>query len=133
MVFMPPLTADWRGELSVGECDRLPQNVQVRTKSSLHETQELLLRFIFDQREQGNTVDISTVVNTAKILDAAFRGKSDMILFDVCGRPWTRVSCVYICNWRPFEWMRMIRPLLLGDNRDPRFIHDVDQTPIIFR
>jgi hypothetical protein len=44
--------------------------------SSLHGLEELLLRFIFEQREQGIAVDIM-VIDTAKVLDAAFRCKSD--------------------------------------------------------
>jgi hypothetical protein len=46
-------------------------------KSSIHGIEELLLRFIFEQREQGIAVDIRIVKDTAKVLDAAFRHKYD--------------------------------------------------------
>jgi transposase-like protein len=113
-------------------------------KSCLHDIEELLLRFIFEKREQGIAVDISMVVNTAKILDVAFRGKSDSAQYQVVRRFVVAHGLVYrVCThvsqrnatmmkMEAIEWMRMVRPLLLGNNRDPRFILNMDQTPIFF-
>jgi hypothetical protein len=113
-------------------------------KTCLHDIEELLLRFIFEKREQGIAVDIKMVVNIAKVLDAAFRCKSERAQYQVVRRFVAAHGLVYrVCTHvsqksatlmkqEASEWMRMITPLLHGDNRDPRYILNMDQTPIFF-
>jgi hypothetical protein len=93
--------------------------------SSLHGLEELLLRFIFEQREQGIAVDIRMVIDTAKVLDAAFRCKSDSAQYQVVHRFVAAHGLVYrvhtyvsqkSCSMMTLEakaWIQTMRPLLV--------------------
>ena len=103
-----------------------------------------LLRYIFEKREQGIEIKVFTVMLRASFMSPEFRKKSFT----------ARCSCVkrfmhahsfsyrmgtYTSQQPPaeveseaFDFMRFVRVIVSGGNRDRRFIINMDQTPVYF-
>ena len=112
--------------------------------SCLKEHEDEILRFIFELREQGMGVTIRMVVLKASELSNAFRHKTHLakehavrrfvkshkLVHRVCTHESQRSPAAV--EGEAMDWLIRIRPLLIGDNRDQRFIINMDQTPIFF-
>jgi hypothetical protein len=103
-----------------------------------------LLRAIFEHREQGMKVDYILIVMKASTLSSAFNAKSLTARCSAVKRFLCAHSIVYRMGThesqrKPEEiqeeatdYMRLIRLFLIGNHRDPRFILNMDQTPVYF-
>jgi hypothetical protein len=124
----------------MGEIDHLDKILRSKKKaaltgpsSQLKAIENGLLRYIFEKREQGIEVSMFTVVLRASFLSPEFREKSFT----------ARCSCVKMgmhTSQRPpaevegeaSDFMRFVRVIVSGANRDRRFILNMDQTPVYF-
>ena len=112
--------------------------------SCLNEHEDELLRFIFELREQGMGVTVRMVVLKASELSNAFRHKTPLakehavrrfvkshkLVHRVCTHESQRSPAAV--EEEAIDWLTRIRPQLIGNNRDQRFIINMDQTPIFF-
>jgi hypothetical protein len=105
---------------------------------------EPLLRYVFEQREQGLVVDTLSVVLRASFLSPEFREKSFTARCSVVKRWLVAHSMRYQMgthtSQRPpaevtgeaLDYMVYMRRVVVGSNRDRRFILNMDQTPVYF-
>jgi hypothetical protein len=103
-----------------------------------------LLRAIVEHREQGMKVDYFLIVMKASTLSSVFNEKS----FTAQCSTAKRFMCIHLFVYRmgthesqhkpeevqeeATDYMRLIRPFLIGNHRDPRFILNMDQSPVYF-
>jgi hypothetical protein len=137
----------------MGEIDRLDKILRSKKKavltgpsSQLKAIEDGLLRYIFEKREQGIEVNTFLVVLRASFMSPEFREKSFT----------ARCSCPCVKRFlhahsfsyqmgthtsqRPpaevegeaSDFMRFVRVIVSGGNRDRRFILNMDQTPVYF-
>jgi hypothetical protein len=102
--------------------------------SCLESIKDILLRFIFEKREQGIPVSIKTVVEVAKSYDTSLKGKSyaaqDQAVrrfVDSHGfvhRAHTHQSqkSVALMQVEALTWMGKVRPSISDSNSDQRFV-----------
>ncbi len=122
------------------------------TKKSSHDgplghlapIEDELLRFIFELREQGMAVSTSMIVIKASILDAGFASKTKTGKYFAVRRFVKAHSMVYRMGTHESQrhpdevageasdYMAMARSLVVGPHRDPRYIVNMDQTPVYF-
>ena len=103
-----------------------------------------LLRYIFEQREQGVEIKVFTVVLRASFISPEFREKSFTARCSCVKRFMHAHSFAYRMgthtSQRPpaevegeaSDFMRFVRVIVSGGNRDRRFILNMDQTPVYF-
>ena len=103
-----------------------------------------LLRFVFELREQGMAVSTSMIVIKASILDADFASKTKIAKYCAVRRFVNAHSMVYRMGTHESQrhpdkvaeeasdYMAVVRKLVVGPHRDPRFIMNMDQTPVYF-
>jgi hypothetical protein len=135
----------------MGEIDRLDKILRSKKKaaltgpsSQLKAIEDGLLRYIFEKHEQGIKIKVFAVVLRVSFMSPEFREKSFT----------ARCSCVkrfmhahsfsyrmgtYTSQQPPaeveseaFDFMRFVRVIVSGGNRDRRFIINMDQTPVYF-
>ena len=106
--------------------------------------EDALLRFIFEQREQGINVNTLSLVVKASSLSPEFNAKSLVARTSAAWRFMRAHSLVYrmgthVSQRKPEEvaaeasdYMDVIRRIVVGPHRDPRFILNMDQTPVYF-
>ena len=106
--------------------------------------EDVLLRYIFEQREQGMAVSTFEVVIKASSLSPEFSAKHFTARCSAVKRFLGAHSLVYRMGThetqrRPeevateaSEYMNLIRALLVGPHRDKRFVINMDQTPTYF-
>ena len=112
--------------------------------SVLMPIEDELLKFIFELREQGYAVSISTVVIQASRLMPDFKRKSSLARYQ-CVRRWVRRhSLVHRMGTHEsqrspsettgmaLDYVQTIRPRLSQSNRHQDFILNMDQTPVPF-
>ena len=111
----------------------------------LKEHSDVLLRFVFELREQGMGVTYRMIVNKASQLSRDFREKSQTAKLHIVVR-WVKTnSLVYRMgttqSQRPpsetvheaLDYLKYVgRVKCKESNRDPRFIMNMDQTPVFF-
>jgi hypothetical protein len=140
----------WEAQ-KVGEMD--PRNKLFKSKkkanlpgplSQLEGIEEPLLRYIFEMREQGVIINLWNVALRASYLLPEFRKKSLTARVSAVKRWLVAHSMRYQMGThtgqRPpakveskaHEYMAYMRRILLGGNRDRRFILNMDQTPVCF-
>ena len=112
--------------------------------SQLKPIEEPLLRFIFEMREQGMSVNTLMVTMKASQLSPEFASKSLVARISAVKRFLSAHSLVYrmgthVSQRDPDEvrgeasdYMNSVRPLVVGPLRDRRFILNMDQTPVYF-
>jgi len=136
----------------MGEIDRLDKILSSKKKaaltgpfSQLKAIEDELLRYIFEQREQGVEIkEVFTVVLRASYMSPEFREKSFTARCS-CVKHFMRAhSFAYRMgthtSQRPpaevegevFDFMKFVRVIVSGGNRDRRFIINMDQTPVYF-
>jgi len=135
----------------MGEIDRLKKILRSKKRAALtgpsgqlKAIEDELLRYIFEQREQGVEIKVFTVVLRASFLSPEFREKSFTPRCS-CVKRFMRVhSFAYRMgthtSQRPpaevegeaSDFMRFVRVIVSGANRDWRFILNMDQTPVYF-
>jgi hypothetical protein len=106
--------------------------------------EEVLLRYIFKQREQGIEISILSIVMVASNLSTKF-GEKDFVprcsavKHFVCAHLLVYQMGMHICQRKTEEveaeasnFMCLIRPLLFGPHCDRHFILNTDQTPVYF-
>ena len=106
--------------------------------------EDTLLEYIFSLHDEGLAVSIRMVLMKASQLCAEFWRKNErakdqavhrfVASHDLVHRVHTHQSqedmtAVY---QKANDWMKNIRPILLGNNKDERYIINMDQTPIFF-
>jgi hypothetical protein len=103
-----------------------------------------LLHYIFKKREQGIKIKVFTVVLRASFMLPEFRKKSFTVRCSCVKRFMHAHSFSYRMgthtSQRPpveveskaFDFMRFMRIIVSGGNRDRRFIINMDQTPVYF-
>jgi transposase-like protein len=129
------------GELRVRAAS---QTVHSGRQSCLNNIEEELLAFIFEHRENGLAVSIRMVTTKACQLDGDFRRKTarakDQAIrrfvksHNLVHRVHTHQSQENIADVqdRATDWIQQMRPILIGEHRQQRFIINMDQTPIFF-
>lgn len=112
--------------------------------SQLSEIEDLLLRFIFEHREQGMAVTILMVVFKASALSDQFSAKTFEARYSVIRRFVAKHSLVYRMGTHESQrhpeevqeeasdYMMVMREKVVGPHRDPDFIINMDQTPVYF-
>ena len=142
----PSLLSRWSRRHSViGDVAYLrKKSVCAGPLSQLKTIEEPLLRFIFEMREQGMSVSTLMVTIKASQLSPEFASKSVVARRSAVKRFLRAHSLVYrigthVAQRDPeevqgeaSEYMKSVRPLLLGALRDRRFILNMDQTPVYF-
>jgi hypothetical protein len=105
---------------------------------------EPLLRHIFELREQGVMVSNFQMVMRASQLSPTFGGKHFAVWCSavkcfVCAHSFVYRMGTHLSQRKPEEveaeaqdYMRLIRPFLIGPHCDLRFIINMDQTPVYF-
>ena len=135
----------------MGEIDRLDKILRSKKKaaltgpsSQLKAIEGDLLRYIFEQREQGVEIKVFTVVLRASYMSPEFREKSFTARCSCVKRFMHAHSFSYRMgthtSQRPpaevegeaSDFMRFVRVIVSGANRDRRFILNMDQTPVYF-
>jgi transposase len=135
----------------MGEIDRLDKILRSKKRaghtgpsSQLKAIEDGLLRYIFEKREQGIEVSTFTVVLRASFLSPEFREKSFTARCSCVKRFLHAHSFSYRMgthtSQRPpaevegeaSDFMRFVRVIVSGANRDRRFILNMDQTPVYF-
>jgi hypothetical protein len=103
-----------------------------------------LLRTLFEYREQGVEVNTFLVVVQASSLSPEFKAKNFTARCSTAERFMRAHSFVYRMGThktqrKPEEvegeakdYMRLIGPFVIGSHRDPRFVLNMDQTPVYF-
>ena len=112
--------------------------------SQLEVIDEPLLRYVFEQHEQGFVVDTLKIVLRASYLFPGFRDKSFAARASTVKRWLVAHSMRYRMgthtSQRPpaevaseaLDYMVYMRRIVTGSNRDRRFILNMDQTPVYF-
>jgi hypothetical protein len=135
----------------VGEIDRLDKILRLKKKaalpgpaSQLKAIEGALLHFIFEYREQGISVDTFKLAMRVSFILPKFREKSFTTRCSTVKRFMVAHSFSYRMgthmSQRPSakveskaaDYMRFMRPIVSGHNRDLRFIINMDQTPVYF-
>jgi hypothetical protein len=135
----------------MGEIDRVDKILRSKKKaaltgpsSQLKVIKDGLLRYIFEQREQGIEIKVFTVMLRASLMSPEFREKSFTARCSCVKRFMHAHSFSYRMgthtSQRPpaeveskaFDFMQFMRVIVSGGNRDRRFIINMDQTPIYF-
>jgi hypothetical protein len=135
----------------MGEIDRLDKILRSKKKaaltgpsSQLKAIEDGLLRYIFKKREQGIKIKVFTVVLRASFMSPEFRKKSFTARCSCVKRFMHAHSFSYRMDThtsqRPpaeveskaFDFMRFVRVIISGGNRDRHFIMKMDQTPVYF-
>ena len=135
----------------MGEIDRLDKILRSKKKaaltglsSQLKAIEGDLLRYIFEQREQGVEIKVFTVVLRASFISPEFREKSFTARCSCVKRFMHAHSFAYRMgthtSQRPptevegeaSDFMKFVRVIVSGGNRDRRFILNMDQTPVFF-
>jgi transposase len=110
----------------------------------LQPLEQALLRYIFENREQGMTVHTLDLVVHASSISPEFHAKDIVARCSAVKRFMRAHSLVYrkgthVTQRKPEEvaeealdYMRLIRAFLFGPHRDRRFILNMDQTPVYF-
>lgn len=113
-------------------------------KCCINQIEEDLLRFIFENREQGFSVSIRMVLMKAANLDTEFRRKTDRAKDQIIRRFVKSHGLVHRVHTHesqkaPAEvhsaakdYILSIRPMLTGNFRNQKFILNMDQTPVFF-
>jgi len=135
----------------MGEIDRLKKILRSKKRAALtgpsgqlKAIEGDLLRYIFEQREQGVEIKVFTVALRASFLSPEFREKSLAARCSCVKRFMHAHSFAYRMGTHtsqqpPAEvegeasdFMRFVRIIVSGANRDRRFILNMDQTPVYF-
>jgi hypothetical protein len=135
----------------MGEIDRVDKILRSKKKaaltgpsSQLKAIEDGLLRYIFEQREQGIEVKVFGVALRASFMSPEFRAKSFTARCSCVKRFMHAHSFSYRmgthASQRPpaevegeaADFMRFMRGIVSGGNRDRRFIINMDQTPVFF-
>ena len=135
----------------MGEIDRLDKILRSKKKaaltgpsSQLRAIEDGLLRYIFEKREQGIEVNTFLVVLRASFLSPEFREKSFTARCSCVKRFLQAHSLSYRMgthtSQRPpaevegeaSDFMRYMRVIISGANRDQHFILNMDQMPVYF-
>ena len=135
----------------MGEIDRLDKILRSKKKaaltgpsSQLKAIEGDLLRYIFEQREQGVEIKVFSVVLRASYMSPEFREKSFTACCSCVKRFMHAHSFAYQMgthtSQRPpaevegeaFDFMKFVRVIVSGGNRDRRVIINMDQTPVFF-
>jgi hypothetical protein len=135
----------------MGEIDRLDKILRSKKRaghtgpsSQLKAIEDGLLRFIFEKREQGIEVNTFLVVLRASFLLPEFREKSFTARCSCVKRFLHAHSFSYRMGMHTLQrppvevegeasdFMRFVRVIVSGANRDRRFILNMDQTPVYF-
>jgi hypothetical protein len=135
----------------MGKIDRLDKILRSKKKaaltgpsSQLKAIEGDLLRYIFEQREQGVEIKVFTVVLRASFISPEFREKSFTARCSCVKRFMHAHSFAYRMgthtSQRPptevegeaSDFMKFVRVIVSGGNRDRRFILNMDQTPVFF-
>ncbi len=135
----------------MGEIDRLDKILRSKKKaaltgpsSQLKAIEGDLLRYIFEEREQGIEIKVISVMLRASYLSPEFREKSFTARCSCVRRFMRAHSFAYRMgthtSQRPpaevegeaSDFMRFVRVIVSGGNRDRRFIINMDQTPVFF-
>ena len=113
--------------------------------SQLKAIKGALLRFIFKYREQGILVDVFKLAMRESFISPEFRKKSFTARCSAVKRFMVAHSFLYRMGThttqRPpaevegeaADYMRLMRRIVCGHNRDLRFVINMDQTPVSFR
>ena len=120
------------------------RSVHSGRKSCLAGIENELLMFIFQSREQGLAVSVRMVLTRACQLSDNFRQKTTRAKECAMRRFIKSHGIVHRVHTHQSQknhnevrgeaedWIQQMRPMLVGANRDPRFILNMDQTPIFF-
>ena len=112
--------------------------------SQLEPISSKLLQFIFERREQGFTVSRNAVILQASSLSAEFSTKSSVAKMSAIRRWLKSQDLVYrlgthesqraphVAIQDSLDFIKVVRPLFHGPSRDPRFILNMDQTPVYY-
>ncbi len=136
----------------MGEIDLLEKILRSKKRAAhtgpsgqLKAIENELLRYFFEQREQGVEIKVFTVVLRASFLSPEFREKSFTGRCSCVKRFMRAHSFAYRMgthtSQRPpaevegeaSDFMRFVRVIVSGANRDRRFILNMDQTPVYFQ
>ena len=110
----------------------------------LKHLQQAMLRYVFEQREQGISVHTFDLVVKASSLSPEFNAKHFVARYSAVKRFLHTNSLVYRMGTHETqrkpdevaleaaEYMNLMRPFLEGPNHDRRFILNMDQTPVYF-
>ena len=135
----------------VGKIDHLDKILRSKKKaalpgpvSQLQAIEGALLRYIFEYREQGLSVNTFNLAMRASFLSPEFREKS----FTARCSAVKRFMIAHLFSYRmethtsqcppakteseAFNFMRFMRRIVSGGNRDLRFTINMDQTPVYF-
>jgi hypothetical protein len=135
----------------MGEIDRLDKILRSKMKAALTDLssqlkaiKDGLLCYIFEKREQGIKIKVFTVVLRVLFMSPEFREKSFTARCSCVKRFMHAHSFSYQMGTHPsqqppakveseaFDFMRFVRVIVSGGNRDRRFIINMDQTPVYF-
>jgi hypothetical protein len=135
----------------VGEIDHLDKILRSKKKaalpgpvSQLQAIEGALLRYIFEYREQGLSVNTFNLPMRVSFLSPEFREKSFTARCSAVKRFMVAHSFSYRMGThtlqRPpaevegkaFDFMQFMRVIVSGGNRDMHFIINMDQTPVYF-
>lgn len=143
----------WRRQLAVFDNFLNSTNAPVNKRavsihrgrqSCLHPIEEDLLEYIFSLRDQGLAVSVRMVLIKASQVCAEFRRKNERAKDQAVRRFVASHGLVHRVHThqsqediaavyqKATDWMKNIRPILQGPNRDERYIINMDQTPIFF-
>jgi len=136
----------------MGEIDRLDKILRSKKKaaltgpsSQLKAIEGDLLRYIFEQREQGVEIKVFTVVLRASYMSPEFREKSFTACCSCVKRFMRAHSFAYRMgthtSQRPpaevegeaFDFMKFVLVIVSGGNRDRHFIINMVQTLVFFQ
>jgi len=110
----------------------------------LKQHEDMLLRYVFEQREQGVNVDTLRLVVKASSMSPEFNTKSFTARTSAAWRFMRAHSLVYrmgthVSQRNPeevrqeaTEYMEVMRRIVVGPHRDMRYIINMDQTPVYF-
>ncbi len=112
--------------------------------SQLMAIEEALLRYIFELREQGQTINTLVIVLRASYISPEFCEKSFIVqcstVKQFCyAHLMTYQMGMHMLQHPPAEvkskaldFMQFMRQIILSSNRDRRYILNMDQTPVYF-
>jgi hypothetical protein len=147
------LIVRWKKQQSAGPNDPFVALIWTsKNKKAIHagplgqlkEIEGPLLRHIFEPCEQGVTVSTFQMVVRASQLSPAFGAKHfvarcSAVKRFVCAHSFVYRMGTHLSQRLPEDvlaeakdYMRLIRPFLVGPHRDRRFIINMDQTPVYF-
>lgn len=142
----PSLITKWTKELAVlrEAFKSSKKSSHVGPSSQLASIERELLQFIFEHREMGMPVNVLMVVLKASAISSVFSGKSIKARFSAIRRFLKQHSLVYRMGTHESQrhpddvgeeasdFMNEMRKKVLGPHRDPKFIINMDQTPVYF-